>query len=136
MPRNPYRAAVPAIALALLAAGCGSSAPPPFRVTGEMDVTDASPAADSDGCQFAADDGYSDITQGAQVTVSAGGRVLAVGELQEGTEPGDSGTCDFPFTVSGVPGGHSLYGVQVSHRGTLYYSRAQLRAGITMTLGG
>lgn len=132
--------AAAALALGAALAACGGSAPAhraaPITVTGVLEVTDASPAGDTAGCDYGADDGYSDISQGAQVTVSVAAKVIAVGQLQAGSDATDSGTCSFVFTVNGVPAGRRLYGIQVSHRGTLYYTAAQLRKGIQMTLGG
>lgn len=132
--------AAAALALGAVLAACGAAAPAAraahITVTGVLEVTDASPAGDTAGCDYAADDGYSDISQGAQVTVSVAGKVIAVGQLQAGSDATDSGTCSFVFNVNGVPAGRRLYGVQVSHRGTLYYSAAQLRKGLQMTLGG
>jgi hypothetical protein len=131
---HPIAAAAGALALGTVLAACGAGAQP-ITASGTLQVTDSNPPPDSSGCDYAADDGFADIAQGTQVTVSAGGRVLAVGQLQFGTDPGNTGTCSFAFAVRGVPGGHALYGVEVSHRGTLYYSAAQLQGGIMMTLG-
>ena len=95
-----------------------------------------------------ADDGYSDITAGAQVAVSGpNGATLAVGPLSAGSPSAmDGGTvsnaypdgdeCVFSFSVPGVRDGLRTYGITVSHRGTLDYSRAQLRQPVTLKLGG
>lgn len=68
--------------------------------------------------------GYDDIRDGADVTVKDGaGELLGTGVLTGGTAT-DVGVT-FAFTVEGVPDS-DFYQVEVSHRGALSYSRAEL----------
>lgn len=81
--------------------------------------------------------GYRDIGEGTQVTVSSpSGEVLAVGALANSLWSRSSGACLFTFTIPDVPGGHDIYQVEVSHRGTLAVREDNARAGRTaLTLG-
>lgn len=75
--------------------------------------------------------GFSDLREGAQVTVTdAAGSVVAIGALQAGASP-LVGTCVFPFTIKDVPGGSGFYGVQVGgeQRGTVRFTEDQMRSG-------
>jgi hypothetical protein len=68
--------------------------------------------------------GYSDISDGTQVTVKdAAGTVLAAGTLTGGTIT--VGEVAFTFTVEGVPDA-DLYQVEVSRRGALSYTADQM----------
>lgn len=59
--------------------------------------------------------GYSDMTEGANVTVyDAAGRVIGAGALEAGERLGS--TCRWAFSVPGVPVS-PFYQVEVSHRG-------------------
>jgi hypothetical protein len=61
-----------------------------------------------------------------------------VGPLSGGNDRSNdasSGICVFSFVVSGVPDGLREYGITVTHRCTLDYSRAQLRQPVTLKLG-
>lgn len=92
------------------------------------------------------DAGFSDITAGSQVVVtSSAGNVVGTGTLsydaqqsqfQSGLQPGLS-VCIYPFTVT-VPGGLSRYGITVSHRGTVWFSPAQMTKGpgLVISSGG
>jgi hypothetical protein len=42
--------------------------------------------------------------------------------------------CTFVFTVDSVPGGQQIHSVEVSHRGDLQYTRAQLDQPLALTL--
>lgn len=88
--------------------------------------------------------GFSDITEGAAVTVKdASGKVVAVGRLGVGTPGGveeigsikAAAQCAFVFQVPNVPGS-DFYGVEVSHRGQITYSRQQVDGGLQLKLGG
>jgi hypothetical protein len=73
--------------------------------------------------------GYDDIHQGAQVTVTdPDGTVLAIGSLGPGriTGLGLGDSCRFQFSIGDVPAGHGLYGIQVTHRGTVVYEESRL----------
>ncbi len=79
--------------------------------------------------------GYTDIREGAQVTITdPAGTTIAVGELQEGRFVDGAG-CAFDFDIPGVPPGHEFYGVEVAHRGRLQYPAAKLPEVLRMTLG-
>lgn len=110
---------------------------PPLTVSGSISV----PGERVDGgwTECVAEDGYDDIAQGAQVTVTdQDGRVLAVSELDAGAMPGgDSGRCLFTFTVSPVPSGQRLYGIHVGndHRGVMRYTADQLSHQVALTIG-
>ncbi|TQS29098.1 hypothetical protein [Microbispora sp. KK1-11] len=87
------------------------------------------------------DGGYSDIRQGAQVVVSdEKGTTIAIGNLGEGTldlpnlQAWGTRSCVFPFLVK-APAGRRFYGVEVSHRGRLQYTEAQLAEALRLTLG-
>jgi len=92
------------------------------------------------------DPGFSDITQGTQVVVTnSGGQVVGTSALnydaqdsaaQSGLQPGLS-VCIYTFTVS-VPGGLSRYGITVSHRGTVWFTVAQMSKGpgLSISSGG
>lgn len=85
--------------------------------------------------------GYDDIRGGAQVTVTdPNGKVIALGKLDEGKATVGSDQrateCVFPFKVDGVPASHGFYGVEVSHRGVLRYSEADIQSKkLEFTLG-
>lgn len=77
--------------------------------------------------------GYDDMRPGTQVVVKDGaGAVLATGRLGQG-KAGSLGAgptaianwCEFSWSISNLPDS-AFYEVEVSHRGGLTYSRAQL----------
>lgn len=72
-------------------------------------------------------DGFSDMREGAEVTVTdASGDTVALGRLKQGVRSGAS-TCEMPFTVTDVP--HSeFYAVEVAGRGEQRFTRAELDA--------
>jgi len=61
---------------------------------------------------------FDDVKEGAQIVVtSTTGETLALGTLGAGVAAGTSAadyTCEFPFTVSSVPGGQTFYGIKVA----------------------
>jgi hypothetical protein len=81
--------------------------------------------------------GYSDISEGAQVTVrDDAGKVIATGHLGAGGWASGM-SCRFDFTIGSVPDAE-FYQVEVSHRGPMSYSRADMEAmhwSVEMTLG-
>jgi hypothetical protein len=88
------------------------------------------------GCEGAG--GYSDIQQGAQVTVSGpDGKLLAFAKLPAGHAPYSSMSayeCDFNFTLT-VPSGKGIYIFAIPRRGSLQLSEARLNNSPTVRLG-
>ncbi len=138
----------------LLLAGCGhsepaaeSSTPATLKVSGSITVTaDSLSSEQAMGGACVTDDGYSDITDGAQVTVEdSTGKAIALGTLQAGhvSELFGPGTavegmayrCVFGFTVNDVPAEEKIYSVEVSHRGKVNFTREKLNGPIALTLG-
>jgi hypothetical protein len=75
--------------------------------------------------------GYGDIHDGTEVQVTDdAGKVVAYGHLAS------AGSCRWTFTVKDVPVGQKIYGVTVSHRGTIHFSEDEMRSGIDLSLGG
>jgi hypothetical protein len=82
--------------------------------------------------------GFDDVDAGASVVVTnEQGTVVGTGSLGLGSaSPG--GDCVFNFTVAGLPPEARFYGVEVSHRGKVTFSREQLeqdRWNVELTLG-
>ena len=81
------------------------------------------------GC--ATNDGYSDLAPGASVTIKDGsGSIIGTGQLQSGlflTDTPLGERCSFAFSVSGLPD-EPFYSIEVSHRGAVNYSNADLAA--------
>lgn len=130
------------VALVFILAG-GEEEPPAeaetFIVSGTLTLDDASGiqgAAFTSGSTCMGTGGYDDIVPGAQVTVyDNAGAILAVGALEDGSVL-NPGSCLFKFHVEGVPIGHNLYQVEVSHRGKLAFTEADGRAArVDLTLG-
>jgi len=137
--------------LALLAAlavpacsGAEAAKPSTISITGSITVPGGLTEGGLEGgagqvCVM--DGGYSDVREGAQVVVSDDkSTTIAIGRLGGGRlvlpDPDYWSTrkCVFPFTVS-APAGHPFYGVEVSHRGRLQYTAAQLAVPLALTLG-
>jgi hypothetical protein len=94
------------------------------------------------GCQ--ARDGYEDIKGGTQVVVrNAKNEVAGLGALEPGIftglgpkdDPIRIPTCELPFKVSVSEVSSATYSVEVSHRGQLQYSRADLNQPLALSLG-
>lgn len=77
---------------------------------------------------------FDDVRRGAQVVVTdAAGTTLALGKLGAGVsqavdDPTEKYDCRFPFTINGIPGGQSRYGVQVADQDAVRMTAAQMRA--------
>jgi hypothetical protein len=109
----------------------------PVTIKGTMTIKD-----DIDGgtaCQ--GDGGYSDIRGGTEVVIhDAAGKVIATGQLADGVGSDFATdeialTCTFHFTVRDVPE-QDFYGIEVSHRGTVQFSAAQIERGdVELSLG-
>lgn len=118
-----------------------SSATDRFDLAGTLLLNGRTSHDGSGGCVGSG--GYSDITEGAPVTVyDSTGTVIATGQLGGGDDRGWTPTADtersnqcwFTFTVS-VPNA-DFYQVEVSHRGKQTYKRSQAQSGsIALTLG-
>jgi hypothetical protein len=167
----------PALGVVLLAvvttAGCGAakstdsaahtsdSKTAGVTVHGDLTVTDyGTPRSLNDrrsnvnvrtGDPCTADGGYSDIAEGAAVTVyDPSGKVIGVGSLDAGTVSKDVTTsgsalttgppyypyeCAWTFTVEDLPA-VNFYGVAVSHRGTINVPKSELDTdGVHLNLG-
>ena len=116
-----------------------TTAPPTHTLSGILALRGRDAFISSqDGANCWGSAGYDDIDENAQVVVRDGdGQTLAVGNLQTG-EKVSLVECDFSFTVPGVPE-TDFYSVEVSHRGELSYSRADLEAAdwqVSLQLGG
>lgn len=81
------------------------------------------------GCQGTGN--VSDLDAGRAVVVAdSQGRQVAVGVMQMGKlASGNRNWCVMPFIVRGVPRGLPTYSVTISHRSTVVYTPAGLRAG-------
>ena len=127
----------------MLLTGCAATAPKAkptpttLTVTGMLALTDASSVFDQGTTCLVVGNGYADIKEGAPVVITdASGKTIALGALDPGkADASDSSTCDFPFTLKGVPDGQKFYGIQISHRGIVQYTRGQMIDSPTLTLG-
>lgn len=80
-------------------------------------------------------EGYDDISSDTQVTISADGHILAVSTLGTPASATDA-SCTWAFSLDGVSKNHSVYTVEVGHRGGISYTKAQIEAGdVGVTLG-
>jgi hypothetical protein len=120
---------------ALLFASATSSRAPAatFTLTGSFSLYGSS---DISGGSCQGSGGYSDIADGASVTVyDAAGKVDAVGEI---TKPHslDGLGCAFSIVVSKVPNGEDFYQIEVTHRGKVTVTADDAKAGrVALTLG-
>lgn len=121
-----------------------SASPAVGTVKGTLTVNDPDNIdASSQGtepCSVLSGSGYNDVQQGAEVdAVDASGKVLAFASLQPGSTPSDAELgkqCAFPFTISGVPHGKKIYGLQFGRRGTIHYKESVMFSGhADITLG-
>ena len=135
-----------AVASCVLLVGCSpqpaaTPSPATFDVTGTMTISRVMlEASDGDSCTGI--EGYDDIKTGAQVKVSDdAGKIIGLGALKAGlardTNESWRGTnlCVFDFQVKGIPEGPGMiYGVEVSHRGVVQFTRDQADS-IALKLG-
>jgi Protein of unknown function (DUF2510) len=71
--------------------------------------------------------GYSDISEGASVILTnQDNKILGSASLDAGTANKDSGSCIYLFTIPNVPKDQSQYAVEVSHRGKIVNSKADM----------
>jgi hypothetical protein len=110
----------------LLLAGGGNT------IEGSFSLLDSELGSDCQGSG-----GYSDIGPGTSVTVrNETGDTIGTGDLGEGDFAEGFG-CDYPFTVEDVPNA-KFYRVEVSHRGEVEYSHAEMEANdweVSVSLG-
>ena len=70
--------------------------------------------------------GYSDIDMGAGVVLTnQDKKIIGVSVLDRGS-PGHTWSCYFPFTIRNVPANEEYYAVEVTHRGAIVHSRADM----------
>jgi hypothetical protein len=131
-------------AAVLLAWKPWSSSTSTFTVTGTFALHGTPDLGDGEGqilvtdsdSTCAGENGYDDIQDGVEVTISdSSGKTLALGDLEGSTYEATHHTCRFDIVVDGVPSGRDFYRVEVSHRGEQQYTQADLEAGIALTLG-
>jgi hypothetical protein len=127
--RGPVQA-VTTKAVSALATAAG---PATLTVSGTFVLTDDNLFLGTDGC--AGQDGYSDISTGAAVTVTDGtGAIVGLGRL-DSAQLTSTDDCTFSFSVADVPAGKNFYGVEVTHRGAVKYAEADLAEPLALTLG-
>ncbi|WP_330247289.1 hypothetical protein OHA33_34035 [Streptomyces sp. NBC_00562] len=126
-------AALVGLAWTLTAVDLGN--PGTFSTTGGIFLADSDGFV-SDGKKCMGKGGYEDLRAGTEVTVTdASGSVVAADSLALGKVVGE--TCMFKFTVHDIPVGSKLFRIEVSHRGAITKTEAELRLGdIGLTLGG
>lgn len=137
-------------AIAVIATGCGSvlatpkpSAPAMINISGTIAVRGgvSQNGLDGEACATTGA-GYKDIQAGVQVVITdAASKTVALATLGPGTmrRPGGPDDferhCVFSFAAP-APAGHDFYGVEVSHRGRVQFTAAQVKAPLELTLGG
>ncbi|MFF0864122.1 hypothetical protein ACFYUV_20355 [Nonomuraea sp. NPDC003560] len=136
-------------AVATLITGCGSILPVPksspsatLDISGTIAVRGgvSQNGLDGEPCTTTGA-GFKDIQEGVQVVVTdAASKTIALAALGPGKmrRPGGPDAldrhCVFPFAVS-APAGHDFYGVEVSHRGRVQFTAAQVKTPLELTLG-
>lgn len=104
-----------------------------IALTGSMTLYDTDVRSYGSGCGGTG--GYSDIAEGASVTIyDDAGKIVGTGHLGNSTIIGGV-SCEFAFSVD-VPDGKPFYQVEVTHRGKVTYSAADVKAGnVQLSLG-
>ena len=103
---------------------------PPYIIHGLLTLVSANLRQAGSAC--AGQGGYADIQAGKPVTITdATGKVIGMGQLSTGRLGVVSGvaqdrTCDFEFTVRGIPE-VAVYGIRLEERGTLQYSLSEMK---------
>lgn len=117
----------------MVAGGKGPFGPRTFTVNGTLSLQNPDGYSASTTC--IGKGGYADIDEGTAVTITdAATATVAIGRLGVGRI--DDYGCTFGFSVSSVPAGKGFYGIEVSHRGVLKYSEADIsKTTIKMSLG-
>lgn len=87
------------------------------------------------GGECSGSDGYDDLSGGASITVTdPTGKVVATGSIGTGQPAGDGYLCDFPFEIPDVPSAR-FYGIEISHRGVVTFSKAQATKDAELSIG-
>jgi hypothetical protein len=104
-----------------------------ITLTGSMTLFDTDLQSYGGGCSGRG--GYSDIAEGASVTIyDDAGKIVGAGHLGH-SSMSSSGGCTFDFSVD-VPDGKPFYQVEVTHRGKVTYPAADVKAGtVELSLG-
>lgn len=117
------------LVLALAVAGCNAPAATPVMhtIVGHLTVSDRSYSSSIIAVETRCygSGGYSDLKEGATVTLSdQSSTILASTALGPGV--GSKAECAFPFALIGVPDTASFYVIEVSHRGQISKSHAEM----------
>jgi hypothetical protein len=108
-----------------------SDAPAPaarMDIRGSITVPWSGSLLSATGSDCAGSGGYSDLAPGGQVTVTdETGKVVGVGRITVG-QGSPYQPCVLLFEVAGVPSGARYYGVEVTHRGKIQKTEADLRS--------
>lgn len=114
----------------------GSPTPGPDALSGTLVLADFDGWEETGATGCTGTGGYSDISEGAAVTVKdQDGRIIATSSL--GKSHATSTTCEFQFVITPLPRA-DFYSIEVSHRGEVTYSKADLQAQdwtVALTLG-
>lgn len=125
---------IPVVVVVIVAAAVAipiALQPGSMTVRGEISVSNTN--GEADACAIP---GYEDVREGANVTVTdASHKTIALGSLGAGHSDGFQLSCIYRFVVTDVPAGLKFYGVEVSHRGSLQYTDAQLKKGVALSIG-
>lgn len=125
-----------ALSLGLLAAGCGSSSPPPITANGTIQVSINE--ADNIGAPGSAVNPFEN--GGAVQVVTDSGKVLAAAPVtpsaNAGQAEGSDAVLNYQFRVT-VPAGQPQYGIRLSGvPGTVWESASEMRhPALSVTVG-
>lgn len=110
-----------------------TATPTALTVTGSLTLIVIEPFAQGHEC--AGTGGYSDIHAGTEVVVyGAGDDTLGLGRLGPGVVS-YARSCVFLFVVPDLPAGKGFYAIEVSHRGRIHFTEAQIHGPVELTLG-
>jgi hypothetical protein len=103
-----------------------------FDIAGYFELVDEDVHVGGGTCKGVG--GYSDISNGAQVIVTdAAGQTVALGQITDGFN-NYPGHCRFKVVVRGVPKGSDFYGIEVTHRGRVQFSAADIAKPVSLSL--
>jgi hypothetical protein len=109
----------------------------PFLVTGTLQLNGDGSITTTDlpmGFGCAGIRGYGDIGPGSPVTVSdESGTLLAKGTIE--SSRGDKTSCVLTFKAFDVPAGAKFYKLEISHRGEMSYTEAEVKRGVDVSIG-